>query len=195
MCTYCNTKNYRKIYEYHHGPIPQDEDGRSYDIHHIDGNHSNNEPTNLKALSIQDHYETHKSQGDVKACLIMSARMKIPYGEVVRLAKIANKGNNNPMYGKRGKLSPHYGKKRPLHSKMLTSRKRPDQSVKMLGNISRTGMTNSSESNEARRIACSGKNSPRYNTKDPMYQCVYCNRMVAGLGNFNRWHNNNCKSK
>ena len=29
-------KNYRKIWEAHHGPIPVDKLGRSYDIHHKD---------------------------------------------------------------------------------------------------------------------------------------------------------------
>ena len=44
MCIYCGTDKYRKIYEQHHGPIPIDESGRTYDIHHIDGNHFNNDP-------------------------------------------------------------------------------------------------------------------------------------------------------
>jgi DNA polymerase III epsilon subunit-like protein len=35
MCIYCNTKNYRKIYENHYAPIGKDNNGRSYDIHHI----------------------------------------------------------------------------------------------------------------------------------------------------------------
>lgn len=39
---------YRKIYENHFGPIPKDKDGRSYEIHHIDGNRKNNEISNLK---------------------------------------------------------------------------------------------------------------------------------------------------
>ena len=47
MCIYCGTDKYRKIFLNHHGIIPKDEEGRSYEIHHIDGNHSNNEPKNL----------------------------------------------------------------------------------------------------------------------------------------------------
>lgn len=43
MTTYFRTNNrtYRRIYEQHYGPIPKDEQGRSYEIHHIDGNHNN----------------------------------------------------------------------------------------------------------------------------------------------------------
>lgn len=52
MCMYCGTNKYRKIYVNHFGPIPKDITGRSYEIHHIDGNHLNNDPNNLKAVSI-----------------------------------------------------------------------------------------------------------------------------------------------
>ena len=70
MCIYCNTTNYRKIYENHYGPIPKEENGRSYEIHHLDGNHHNNDPKNLKAVRIQEHYDIHYSQGDWSACLL-----------------------------------------------------------------------------------------------------------------------------
>lgn len=63
---------YRKIYKQHHGPIPKESNGRSYEIHHIDGDHSNNDPTNLKAVTIQEHYDIHYSQGDYQACSLMA---------------------------------------------------------------------------------------------------------------------------
>lgn len=63
--------NYRKIYEQHYGSIPKEENGRSYDIHHIDGNHDNNDPINLKAITVQEHYDIHYSQGDYGACLLI----------------------------------------------------------------------------------------------------------------------------
>ena len=91
--------DHRKIYETHVGPIPKDEDGRSYEIHHIDGNHNNNELSNLLCVSIKEHYEIHKSQGDIKACLIMSHRMKVSPEEKSYLARLSNTGKNNPMYG------------------------------------------------------------------------------------------------
>ena len=94
-----STPGHRKIYETFIGPIPKDEDGRSYEIHHIDGNHNNNEISNLLCVSIKEHYEIHKSQGDYKACLIMSQRMKVSPEEKSYLAKLSNTGENNPMYG------------------------------------------------------------------------------------------------
>lgn len=77
MCEYCNTANYRKIYEAHVGPIPKDESGRSYDIHHKDGNHQNNTPENLQAVSLSEHYNIHFSQEDWSACQLISLRLDI----------------------------------------------------------------------------------------------------------------------
>jgi hypothetical protein len=88
MCIYCGTKNYRKIYETHYGLIPKDNDGRSYEIHHLDGDRNNNNPSNLKAVSIQEHYDIHFSQGDYGACLRMSHRMNISPVEKSRLSRI-----------------------------------------------------------------------------------------------------------
>ena len=83
--------NYRKIYEDNFGPIPKDQDGRSFDIHHLDKNHFNNSPENLQALSIQEHYDIHYSQGDYGACARMGPRMKITHEEISRLASLAAK--------------------------------------------------------------------------------------------------------
>lgn len=69
--------NYRKLYMKHYGPIPVDEFGRTYDIHHIDGNRRNNDITNLKALTIQEHYDIHYSQGDWAACVRIAQKMKL----------------------------------------------------------------------------------------------------------------------
>jgi hypothetical protein len=54
--------NYRKIWEQVHGQIPKDEQGRTYDIHHIDGNRKNNLIENLICLSLEDHYKIHLKQ-------------------------------------------------------------------------------------------------------------------------------------
>lgn len=88
MCIYCGTKNYRKIYANHYGPIPVDENGRTYEIHHVDGNHSNNDPSNLKAVTINEHYEIHKSQKDWGACLLISRALAISANEKSNLARM-----------------------------------------------------------------------------------------------------------
>ena len=86
MTTYRRT-NYRKIYEQHYGPIPKDQDGRSYEIHHIDGDHTNNSPANLKAVTIQEHFDIHWAQGDYGACYFMiSQRMNRTPEEIAIVA-------------------------------------------------------------------------------------------------------------
>ena len=84
------TKVHRRIYEdYHNVRLPSD-----VEIHHIDGNHDNNDIINLKPVSIEEHYQIHYSQGDWAACLLMSHRMKINPEEKSKLASLAaHKGN------------------------------------------------------------------------------------------------------
>lgn len=91
MCIYCRTPYYRKIYENHYGEIPVDSNGISYDIHHIDGDHSNNDPNNLIALTLQEHYNIHYSQGDFIACTLITRKLKIDKEENSKLLSLANK--------------------------------------------------------------------------------------------------------
>lgn len=79
---------YRRIWTQHFGPIPKDEDGRSYEIHHIDGNRKNNDISNLVCITIQEHYNIHYSQNDWAACLRISQRMSISAEEKSNLAKL-----------------------------------------------------------------------------------------------------------
>jgi hypothetical protein len=89
MCTYCSTKNYRKIYENHIGPIPTEAAGRTYEIHHIDGNRDNNNCNNLKAVTLQEHYDIHYSQGDYAACKLMKLqRMNKTPEEISELSRL-----------------------------------------------------------------------------------------------------------
>ena len=74
MNTY-HYKEHRRAYEHYHGSIPKDSMGRTYEVHHIDGNHNNNNPSNLVAVTIQEHYNIHYSQGDFGACARIFARM------------------------------------------------------------------------------------------------------------------------
>lgn len=70
--------NHRYIWIKEFGPIPKDENGRSYEIHHIDGNNKNNNLDNLKLVTIEEHYKIHESQQDWGACMLIAKRMQLP---------------------------------------------------------------------------------------------------------------------
>jgi hypothetical protein len=91
MCIYCGTTKYRKIYEKHYGIIPKETDGRSYEIHHIDGNHSNNSPENLTAVTLQEHYDIHKRQGDHGACFLLSQKLRLTPREISEHSREINR--------------------------------------------------------------------------------------------------------
>ena len=110
MCIYCGTKKYRKIYENHYGPIPREDNGRTYEIHHIDGDHSNNNPDNLRAVTIQEHYDIHYSQSDFGACFKMAPRLKMTLKEISLLCSLAQKKRVED--GSHNFLGPELNKKR-----------------------------------------------------------------------------------
>jgi hypothetical protein len=91
MCIYCPTKNYRKVYKVHYGPIPVDQQGRRYHIHHIDGNRSNNHYINLRAVSIDEHYQIHFDQQDWNACIKLLGQMRKDPAEISALAQKLSK--------------------------------------------------------------------------------------------------------
>jgi hypothetical protein len=91
MCIYCGTNKYRQIYKNHYGDIPIDSIGRKYDIHHIDGNHSNNDPNNLVAVTLQEHYDIHYKQGDFVSCSLINRKLHIPHDEYSKLCTLSNK--------------------------------------------------------------------------------------------------------
>jgi hypothetical protein len=68
------TKIHRIIYEKHHNCclLP------FIEIHHIDGNHNNNDITNLKPVTALEHYEIHLTQGDKAAAALIGVRANVP---------------------------------------------------------------------------------------------------------------------
>lgn len=84
-------KCYRKLWESVYGPIPKDENGRSYEIHHIDGNHSNNSLDNLKLVTIEEHYDIHFQQKDYGACWSIATRMNIPVEVSKKMQSVLSK--------------------------------------------------------------------------------------------------------
>jgi hypothetical protein len=133
MCIYCGTNKYRKIYENHYGPIPK-EDGISYEIHHIDGNHSNNDPINLKCVTIQEHYDIHYAQGDWAVCiLIAQQRLSVP-SSVLKELRSANGKKVAKMMLKKGI---HPFQRRPDGTSIQTDKVNAGTHILLSGDIQR----------------------------------------------------------
>lgn len=90
-------KIHRRVWHNHHGDIPFDKNGISYEIHHINGNHNDNRIENLACLSISEHYDIHYKQGDRFACESILLRAK---GHLEK-PKLEYKKEHHPMFGKR----------------------------------------------------------------------------------------------
>lgn len=77
-----------KVWKKHFGEIPKDSDGRSFEIHHVDGDASNNNIDNLVCVSIAEHYQIHKSQCDWGAAFMIARRMDIPPSDIAEIARM-----------------------------------------------------------------------------------------------------------
>lgn len=128
--------DYRKIWKNAFGPIPLDANGRTCEIHHIDGDRSNNSLDNLKCVTLQEHYDIHFQQGDYLACAAISKRLNLSIEDSKALSKRISErnkqqvGSKNPFYNKThsvewkkrhskrmsGENHPFYQIKRPEHS-------------------------------------------------------------------------------
>jgi len=106
---------HRQIWEQHHGPIPKDRHGRSLEIHHINGDHSDNRIENLKLVTIKEHYNLHWEQGDYVACHLIAQRMAKTPQELSRLVSESNKRRT-------GKLNPFFGKHHTAKNKAIFAR-------------------------------------------------------------------------
>ena len=130
--------DYRKIWEGVNGKIPKDDNGMSYEVHHLDGDRNNNDISNLICVSIKEHYDIHFNQQDYYACASIKKRMELTVEERKILSeKIAeaNRSRPNPFNDpeiqkkiqEKKKLNykkenhQFYGKKRPEHSEYMKS--------------------------------------------------------------------------
>jgi hypothetical protein len=79
--------DYRKIWSDYYGPIPVDENGVTYDIHHIDGDRNNNNIFNLIALPLKEHYQIHYDKGEYCAAHLISQRLNMTPEERAHINK------------------------------------------------------------------------------------------------------------
>lgn len=201
---YRRSSNQRSIYEKHYGPIPVDSDGRTYEIHHIDGNHDNNSPENLKAVTIQEHYDIHFKQEDHMACYLISLRMNKTPEELSEIAKRVAKNNTEngtsffcteagKEYNKKmlaDGTHPLQGKseeKRQRTLKQAAEGKHPMQMLSKNGKHHFYGGKVQRKNNQ--RLLAEGKHINQINRS-----CPHCNKKGNGPSML-RWHFDNCKAK
>lgn len=159
---------YRRFYEKHYGPIPKDSSGRSYEIHHIDGNCNNNNITNLIAVSIQEHYDIHSAQGDWIECRSIAQRMDLApeiISELSRkhaLQQVTE--NRHPWQGSE--------KTRELNLKRVAA-----------------GTHNWLGGDATRKQIENGTH-----TSQIMKTCQHCGKMLSSAM-YSRWHGEKCKNK
>lgn len=216
---------YRQLWEKTYGPIPVDEAGRPYDIHHIDGDSSNNDLSNLKCVSLQEHYNIHWAQGDYWACRAIAIRLNISEEERVQILKLSalkRKGLPRPdMLGDKNPMrNPEYAKKLsdatksiPKSDKARSAIAKAQQdrlSVKFNCQFCNRGfnelnfkrfhgdrcLKNPALTPEEILIIKQSRKS-HFTTSNPSRIKYKCNYCgkSVGTGNYKRWHGENCKEK
>lgn len=127
---------YRKVYEdFHKTKIP-----KGFHIHHIDGNHFNNDLINLKCVSADEHWKIHFEQGDP-----IALNGKFIQGAVEAGRKGGSNGKGKPKDNSNGKLS--------------TSLK---ESYKRRGGSPLKGCTRAEDVIEKIRLATTGAKNPMF---------------------------------
>jgi len=191
-------KIYRKIWENHFGPIPKDADGRSYEIHHIDGNHNNNDISNLKCVTTQEHYDIHYSQGDYFACWKMiSQRMNKTDEEISQLISLSNKkrienGTHNFLKEKNwlSNLSPE---ERSKEAKKRVNLQIQNRTLNFLGGeISKKTQIKRIENGTHHFLNKEAQKNRSMIGSQKEYICPHCNKKGKG-GGMIRFHMDNCK--
>lgn len=153
-----NNRQYKIIYERHYGPVPRELNGRPYDIHHVDGDHANNDPKNLIAVTVQEHFDIHYSQKDWYACHAIMTRMELSPEMKTELARKSA--------ASRVEDGTHPWQKRPDGTSLASDLvkkgthhllKRPDGSSIMSDRVKLPGYVNPFTG-----MSYTGKKSPRY---------------------------------
>lgn len=190
---------YRKIFEDHFGPIPVDESGRTYDVHHIDGNRLNDSPENLKAVSILEHYDIHYAQCDWHACVLIGARIALSPQIISELNSKANlkrvaEGTHHFLDSDwQRNIAKKYSKKN--QRKLLEEGRHSWQNSKLQSMLSRrqiAGGTHAFLSGEIQRnTALRLLKEGRHHSQIKL-TCPHCDK-IGSKNNMNRWHFDNCK--
>ena len=188
-----------KQWKKHFGKIPKDKNGRSYEIHHLDGNIENNNIDNLICVSIEEHYNIHKKQGDYGGAFLIAGRMKIKPEDISEVASKASK--ERVVSGTHNFLDPNFPRsldhnrgfvvaKNTLNGETIrVSKEEFDNNDNLVGiNSNRKQKTVHSNRGQNKGKKWKIKN------KEIGVKCNFC-EFVGRASLVSRWHNDNCKDK
>ena len=188
---------YRRIYEDYHGPIP-----KGHHIHHIDGNHANNDIHNLRCVTAQEHYDIHYSQGDYGACYMMvkTGHLSITTEQRANLARLQAQ---DPKFNQMLTISMSEKSKdwwsnseyRLMQSKACTERftnlwKDDEYKEKVVAKIADSWNKEGRREKQAKEMSLA---VAKYNNTE--LTCPHCGKVGRGYGIMNRWHFDRCKEK
>ena len=160
-----------------------------------------NNPTNLVKLSAREHYichwllAKHYNNKQLWAAFSMMVQVSPKHqrnitGRMFERAKIArsiaSSGSNNPMYGRESSFKFH------------TEETKEKIRLSKLGK-KRTPFTRPAHTAETKlKMSLAKKGKPNTKLKGHVmerYTCPHCDKIIGGISNFRRYHNDNCKQK
>lgn len=189
-----------RVWKATYGSIPKDPNGRSYEIHHIDGNASNNHPENLICVSINEHYNIHKSQGDWTAAFLIARRMSELPSDISEMARSGTLRRIND--GTHNFLNPNHPKNPYANRGYVVA---IDTRTKEIVRVTKAQFDKSEfyqSINKGRRLSSvhtnrghnQGKTWTLSQKRNNVVTCPHCNKSGDASG-LKRWHFDNCKMK
>jgi hypothetical protein len=183
----------------------------TYHVHHIVPKHigGTNEPSNLVRLSVKEHAEVHKLLWEEHGrwqdyCAWKSLSGQITCSEATKMAQsLANKGKNNPNFGKTGNKNPNYknrGKDSPLYGKKQSKETSNKKRLSLVGRSFEDlhGKEKSEEIKNKLRKPKTEEHKKKLSKPKPKVICRIFDRKEMSLGNFSNWlrmYNNGRKKR
>ena len=174
-----------------------------YHKHHIVPRHAGgtNDPSNIVKLTIEEHAEAHRllfehygRWQDRVAWLTLSGQMSC--AEAIKTAQsLANKGENNPMFGMFGEKNPNYGnkgEKNPLYGKKQPKEWNIKKRKALIGRSWEDlhGKEKAEEIKNKYRKPKTEEHKAKLRKPKPKVVCRLKDKKEMSLGNFMNWNKN-----
>lgn len=186
--------HYRQIWEQHYGPIPLDELGRPYEIHHVDGNRKNNNINNLKCITVEEHYSIHLQQKDYYAAFLIGQRLNRnidELNELKQLMSIIKKGKPSNFTGKNHSEESKHKMSESAKKRGLSKERLQEMALARVGK-KRGPFSEEHKANLSKSLK--GKSNPNKGKTYEKIKCIHCD-VVGASHQMKRYHFDNCKNK